>query len=40
MISSFLSIEIHVHMIENSKNKIRGDWVERDDGKDKKPERK
>ena len=29
MVSSILNIEIRVHVIDNGKNKIRGDGVER-----------
>ena len=36
MISSFLSIEIRVHMIDNGNNEIRGSGVERDAGGDEK----
>jgi len=36
MISSFLSIEIHVHVIDNGNNEIRGGGVERDVGGDEK----
>ena len=36
MISSLVSIEIHVHVIDNSNNEIRGGGVERDAGGDEK----
>ena len=36
MISSFHSIEIHVHVIDNGNNEIRGGGVERDVGRDEK----
>ena len=36
MLSSLLSIEIHVHMIDNGNNEIRGSGVERDAGGDEK----
>ena len=36
MISSFLSIEIYVHVIDNGNNEIRGGGVERDVGGDEK----
>jgi len=36
MISSLLSIEIRVHVIDNGNNEIRGGGVERDAGGDEK----
>jgi len=36
MISSLLSTEIHVHMIDNGNNEIRGGRIERDAGGDEK----
>jgi len=36
MISSLLSIEVRVHVIDNGNNKIRGSKVERDAGGDEK----
>jgi len=36
MTSSLLSIEIYVHVIDNSSNEIRGSGVERDAGWDEK----
>jgi len=36
MISSLLSVEIHVRVIDNANNEIRGGGVERDAGGDEK----
>ena len=36
MIASLLSIKIHVHMIDNSNNEIRGNGVTNDAGEDEK----